>query len=166
MDQQHQKEPLTEPQCFSIDGPYFAKAAICAPILRSLPEWFGIEEDIAQYVAEIDHLPTFLTCQAGEVTGFLSIKQHFPASAEVFVMGIRQEAHRQGMGRALMHQAQAWLKTQGVEYLQVKTLGSSHPDGNYAKTRAFYLSMGFKPLEEFLQIWNADNPCLILVKRL
>ena len=81
-------------------------------------------------------------------------------------MGILPAAHRQGMGRALLNQTQVWLKEHGVEYLQVKTLGPSNPDENYAKTRDFYLAMGFQPLEEFSQIWDENNPCLILVKRL
>ena len=134
--------------------------------MRSLPAWFGIEEAIVQYTADIDHVPTFLAYESDEVMGFLSIKQHYPKSAEVLVMGIRQNAHRQGMGRALMHQAQVWLKNQGVEYLQVKTLGPSRSDENYVKTKAFYLAMGFTPLEEFPQIWDENNPCLILIKRL
>jgi GNAT superfamily N-acetyltransferase len=117
-------------------------------------------------VVEIDNLPTFLAIEAGGVLGFLSIKQHYPTSAEILVMGILQNVHRQGMGRALMHHGEVWLKKQGVEYLQVKTLGSSRIDENYAKTRAFYLAMGFSPLEEFLQIWDANNPCLILIKGL
>jgi ribosomal protein S18 acetylase RimI-like enzyme len=115
---------------------------------------------------EIDQLPTFLVREAGEVMGFLSVRQHYPPSAEVLVMGILPAAHRRGMGQALLNQAQVWLKEQGVEYLQVKTLGSSNPDENYTKTRDFYLAMGFQPLEEFLQIWDENNPCLILVKRL
>ena len=151
---------------FSIDGPHLDKASICIPILHSLPAWFGIEEAIIQYAAELDQLHTFLAYEAGEVIGFLSIKQHYPASAEVLVMGIREDAHRQGIGRALLHRAQEWLKDQGVEYLQVKTLGPSHPDVNYAKTRAFYLAMGFKPLEELPHIWDEGNTCLIMVKRL
>ncbi len=159
MDQPHKQK-------FSIEGPYLGKAAICEPILHSLPDWFGIEEALVQYVADIDRLPTFLAWEAGRAMGFLSIKQHYPTSAEVLVMGIRQETHRQGLGQALLHQAQAWLKDQGVEYLQVKTLGPSHLEGNYAQTRAFYLAMGFQPLEEFPQIWDESNPCLILVKRL
>jgi hypothetical protein len=65
-----------------------------------------------------------------------------------------------------MNQAQDWLKHQGVEYLQVKTLGPSRSDENYDKTRAFYLAMGFTPLEEIPQIWDENNPCLILIKRL
>ena len=155
-----------QPQKFAIEGPLFGKAAVCEPILRSLPAWFAVEAAIVQYTAEIDSLPTFLACEAGEVMGFLCIKQHYPTSAEVLVMGIQQDAHRQGMGRALLQQAQVWLKDQGVEYLQVKTLGTSRPDPNYAKTRTFYLAMGFTPLEEFTQIWDENNPCLLLVKKL
>lgn len=30
-------------------------------------------------------------------------------------------------------------------------------DGNYARTRAFYQAVGFKPLEEFKQIWDAQK---------
>jgi ribosomal protein S18 acetylase RimI-like enzyme len=100
------------------------------------------------------------------VIGFVSLKQHNPSSAEVYVMGVKPEMHRQGVGRALIDQAQAWLKRQGIDYLQVKTLGPSHPDESYARTRAFYGAMGFKPLEEFKQLWNEQNPCLIMVKRL
>ncbi len=166
MNQQYQRNFSPQPQIFRIDGPCFGKAEVCEPILRSLPAWFGIEEAIIQYTADIDHLPTFLAWETGEVIGFLSIKHHYPTSAEVLVMGIRQNMHRKGLGRALLHQAEVWLKKQGVEYLQVKTLGPSCPDENYIKTRAFYLAMGFTPLEEFRQIWDEKNPCLILIKRL
>lgn len=151
---------------FSVKGPRLGTAAVCIPILRSLPEWFGIEQAIIHYSSEIDRLPTFLACNSEQVIGFQSIKQHNPYSAEVYVMGVKPEAHRRGIGRALMDEAQAWLRTQGIEYLQVKTLGPSHSDLNYAKTRAFYAAMGFRPLEESKQIWNEQNPCLILVKRL
>jgi hypothetical protein len=48
----------------------------------------------------------------------------------------------------------------------VKTLGPSSDDSNYAKTRAFYSAMGFRPLEEFKQIWDEHNPCLVMVKRI
>jgi GNAT superfamily N-acetyltransferase len=151
---------------FTIEGPHLGRSAVCTPILRSLPAWFGIEEAIVHYSAEIDHLPTFLACDAEAVLGFLSLKEHSPYSAEVYVMGIRAEAHRRGLGRALVEAAQAWLRPRGIEYLQVKTLGPSHGDPNYAKTRAFYAAVGFRPLEEFEQIWGEENPCLILVKRL
>jgi GNAT superfamily N-acetyltransferase len=151
---------------FNIKGPYLGKAIACMPILRSLPDWFGIEEALTQYSTEIDRLPTLLACEAERVIGFASLKQHNPCSAEVYVMGIRPDMHRQGIGRALLQQAHEWLKSQGIEYLQVKTLGPSHPDESYAKTRVFYEAMGFRPLEELEQIWDEHNPCLIMVRRL
>jgi GNAT superfamily N-acetyltransferase len=80
-------------------------------------------------------------------------------------MGVRL-AQRGGIGKALMETAQAWLRGLGVEYLQVKTLGPSHSDTHYARTRLFYQAQGFRPLEEFKQIWDENNPCLVLVKRL
>ena len=150
----------------NIKGPYFEKAIICTHILRSLPAWFGIEEDIIHYSTEIDNLPTWLACEEEHVIGFVSLKQHTPYSAEVFVMGILPESHRKGIGKALINQVQEWLKSRSVEYLQVKTLGSTRSDAGYAKTRAFYEAMGFRPLEEFKQIWDEDNPCLIMVKKI
>ena len=151
---------------FTIEGPQFNTSAVCTPILRSLSDWFGIEEAILQYSTEMDSSPTFLACESDQVIGFLSLKQHNPYSAEVYVMGVLQGAHHNGIGQALMVKAEGWLRGHGVEYLQVKTLGLSHPDKNYAKTRAFYLACGFRPLEELRQIWDEHNPCLILVKRL
>jgi len=46
----------------------------------------------------------------------------------------------------------------GVEFLQVKTLGPSYADAGYAKTRRFYTAMGFRPLEEITGLWP-ENPC-------
>ena len=149
-----------------VEGPSLGVAALCEPILRSLPGWFGIEEAIVQYAAEIDGLPTLLARDGDQLAGFLSVKQHNPYSAEVYVMAVRMEMHRKGIGRALVSQAEEWLSGQGVEYLQVKTLGPSHSDPGYAETRAFYLAVGFRPLEEFGQIWDERNPCLVMVKRL
>lgn len=147
-------------------GPSFGLSAVCAPILRSLPEWFGIEEATQHYIEVIETLPTVLAEVDGQPVGFLTLKQHSSYAAEIYVMGVRPEAHRQGVGQALLAQAETYLCQQGVEYLQVKTLSSAHPDAGYAKTRAFYLAMGFRPLEEFPTLWGESNPCLMLVKSL
>lgn len=80
-------------------------------------------------------------------------------------MGVRRNRHGQGLGSALLEAAEAYLTARGVEYLQVKTLGPSHPDEGYARTRAFYEARGFVALEELLGLWG-HNPCLLLVKRL
>ncbi len=51
----------------------------------------------------------------------------------------------------------------GVELLQVKTLGPSQVDASYDQTRRLYSRMGFRPLEEIHDLWPG-NPCLIMVK--
>lgn len=151
----------------TIIGPVLDRSADCEPILRALPDWFGIEEAIVDYVSEIDHLPTFLAVDPEQqAVGFLSLKQHSPYAAEVYVMGVRLEAHHQGLGRALMAAAEAYLRGLDVEYLQVKTLAPSHPDTHYARTRLFYEAMGFRPLEVLPKLWDEWNPCLLMVKRL
>ena len=142
------------------------QAQVCVPLLRLLPDWFGLEAGIRNYEREIGQLPTFLAEVDGSIRGFLTVKQHTPYSAELFVMAVHPEAHRGGIGRALVQAAEAWARGLKIEYMQVKTLGPSRPDEGYAGTRAFYETMGFRPLEEFKQIWDENNPCLIFVKRL
>ncbi len=151
---------------FKIEGPLLDKASVCIPILRGLPGWFGIEEDLLNYEKEVEHLPTFLATRDGNVLGFLSLKSHNPFSAEIMVMAVRTEYQGKGMGRALVETAESHARGEGIEYMQVKTLGPSRPDEGYARTRAFYEALGFRPLEEFTQIWDETNPCLILVKKL
>ena len=137
------------------------RSLLCQSILRDLPDWFGIEEATAAYIRDVAELPTF---RVGD-DAFLSLKVHTPQAAEVYVMGVLRERHGQGLGTALLAAAEEHLRAQGVEYLQVKTLGPSYPDEGYARTRSFYVARGFVPLEELLDLWE-QNPCLLLVKRL
>jgi ribosomal protein S18 acetylase RimI-like enzyme len=98
--------------------------------------------------------------------GFFTLERFGKHSAEMVVMGIYQEYHRREIGRMLVKAAEEYLAAEGVGYLQVKTLSDSHPDLNYAKTRAFYYSLGFRKLEEFPMLWGEASPCLQLIKRL
>jgi ribosomal protein S18 acetylase RimI-like enzyme len=149
---------------YIIEGPGQGKSAVCEPILRSLPDWFGIERSIAQYVKGIETMPTLIAKAGGEVAGFLAIKKHNDYSAEIYIVAVRSGMHRRGIGNALMRRAEELLSEEGVEYLQVKTRGPSKPDEHYERTRAFHTAMGFRPLEEFADIWDKDNPCLLMVK--
>jgi len=138
-----------------------ARSRLCESVLADLPDWFGFEQVNATYVRDVATLPTF---GVGD-DAFLSLKIHNPRAAEVYVMGVRPARHRQGLGRALMAAADDYLRLRGVEYLQVKTLGPSYPDEGYERTRNFYEACGFVPLEEIYGLWDTDNPCLLLVKR-
>ena len=141
------------------------ESSACEAILRALPEWFGIESALADYVRSTETFPTFVVEEAGRIAAFLTVRLHNSRSAEIHVMGVRPERHRAGLGRILVHHAEAWLRAQAVEYLQVKTLGPSKPWEPYERTRRFYEGVGFVPLEEN-DLWGEANPCLILVKHL
>lgn len=149
-----------------IDSPQLNKGSVCESILRALPQWFGIEEATRHYIESIETLPTFIAYEDEQAVGFVSIKQHYPHSAEVYVMGVLPQFHRQGVGRALIAASEVWLRQESVKFLQVKTLSASHPDEGYKKTRAFYQGVGFTPLEEFPALWGEYSPCLMLIKHL
>lgn len=116
------------------------------------------------YVAVADRSPTVIAERRGDAVGLLTLVRHSPYAAEVYVMGVLPELHRQGIGRAMLAHAERGLAADGVEFLQVKTLAPSRPDEGYEKTRAFYLASGFRPLEEFPDLWDAENPALQMVK--
>ena len=149
-----------------IEGPGPAESAECEDILRALPGWFGVETALVQYARDVRHMPTFVARHNGRAVGFVTIEQHNEYSAEIHVIAVRPESRRQGTGKALLGRAEQHLVENGTEYLQVKTLAPSHPDEGYGETRAFYEAMGFRPLEEIKGIWNSNNPCLVMVKRL
>ena len=86
------------------------------------------------------------------------------ATYAIYVTGILPEYHRQRLGGDLLFAAETYLRNRGVTYLQVKTLSDSQPDAAFAKTRAFYLAMGFTPLEEIKTLWGEANPALIFIK--
>ena len=157
---------LNNPDGYISNSPQWNMGAVGSPIFRALPDWFGIPAAVDKYCAEIDHLPTWLAYDREMAVGFVSVKQHNAYCAEIYVMGVLPEYQRRGLGRALLNAAQSWLRQQGTEYLQVKTLGPSRSDENYAQTRAFYEAAGFRPLEEIRSIWDEENPCLIMILRL
>jgi coenzyme F420-0:L-glutamate ligase/coenzyme F420-1:gamma-L-glutamate ligase len=137
------------------------RSRIAEVVLRDLPEWFGIEESTREYIETAAALPTFAVEPDG---GFVCIKQHTRAAAEIYVIGVRRAQHRQGIGRALVAEAEAWCRARRIRYLQDKTLGPSRSSPGYDATRAFYEALGFVALEELHGLWDEDNPTLILVK--
>jgi coenzyme F420-0:L-glutamate ligase/coenzyme F420-1:gamma-L-glutamate ligase len=131
------------------------RSRIAERVLRDLPDWFGIEQATQEYIDGTAQLTTFA---AGD-DAFLSLKRHTPSAAEIWVMGVRRERHRSGLGRALVRTAEAWCRGAGIEYLQVKT------QAGYHDTRAFYEACGFTALEVFPELWDPANPALQLIKR-
>lgn len=151
---------------YHITQPLTGHGEDAAAILRALPQWFGIEEATQHYIDYVNDNPTFFAQNSDETVGFLSLYHHAPHAAEIYVMGVLPSHHRQGIGRQLLQAAEAHCREQEIRFLQVKTLSDKHPDTGYAKTRQFYLGVGFTPLEEFPELWGKHNPCLQMIKYL
>ncbi len=145
------------------DGEYVTE---CEDILRALPDWFGIEEAIIDYVEQIPELTTWMARRGEQAIGFLSVEMHTEQAAEITVMGVYEDFQRLGVGRALLEAAEEGLRRRGIEFLQVKTLSAARRNEAYEKTRRFYETMGFVPLQEFPTLWDPANPCLQFVKSL
>lgn len=139
------------------------KIAISSKILYSLPEWFGLPESTAEYIETCRSLPFWAEYRDGSPIGFLAMQETSPYTAELYVMGVLKEYHRQGVGRALFAAFQEYAKSEGYEYLQVKTIDAGrYPE--YDRTRLFYESLGFRKLETFPTLWDEWNPCLVLIQ--
>jgi ribosomal protein S18 acetylase RimI-like enzyme len=136
-------------------------------LLRELPEWFGIDEAIEEYVTRSAQLPTYTAILDGEPVGVLVLEHHSDRVAELYVLATARRLHRRGIGRALLEAAERDLARAGTTYVQVKTLGASHDSPEYAATRRFYEALGYQGLEEYPAdtLWPG-NPCLVMVKHL
>lgn len=142
------------------------KCSICELILKALPNWFGLEESIKEYINGVKD-STFFSVYVGEIpVGFMSIKEHNEFTSEIYVTGILEEFHRRGIGKRLIKAIEDMLIKENKIFLTVKTLSGSHPDEGYRRTREFYKSVGFYPLEEFSELWGEESPCLLMVKKL
>jgi GNAT superfamily N-acetyltransferase len=149
-----------------IEGPIAGVADQCERVLRTLPLWFGIESSLMEYVRDTERFPTFVARAAGEVVGFVTIRQHFPDAWEVNCIAVAAHVRNQGVGRALHTYIEQWLQAQAARLLQVKTLADSHPSAEYAETRRFYSSVGYAALEVFPELWGPRLPVLQLIKTL
>ncbi len=137
---------------------------LCRSLLAGLPEWFGVSQADADYVKHADKHPGVVASIGGEGVGLTTVVHHGQFAAEVHLMAVRPDHHRQGIGRAMLGLVETQLEAEGVEFLQVKTLSSLHSDTGYARTRAFYLDYGFRVLEEHPTLWGPDNPAVQLIK--
>jgi ribosomal protein S18 acetylase RimI-like enzyme len=125
-----------------------SRSLLCESVLGDLPEPFGRGEATAAYVREVAGLTTF----AVEDKGLLAVKMHGEKAAEVYVLGVRPEQQRCGVGTALLAAAESYLRAREVEYVEAKTGGPSRAQG-------FFEARGFVPLDQLDEV-------AILVKRL
>jgi GrpB-like predicted nucleotidyltransferase (UPF0157 family)/ribosomal protein S18 acetylase RimI-like enzyme/catechol 2,3-dioxygenase-like lactoylglutathione lyase family enzyme len=142
------------------------RGQICERILRTLPEWFGIESAIIDYIQNAKEMETIAVFAGEEACGFICLNTPDNSTAEVHVMGLLPHFHGKGVGSQLLKEAEKRLFSQGYRFLQVKTLSSSRPCSEYELTRKFYRKSGFYVVEEFSDLWGEENPCLQMIKNI
>lgn len=148
----------------SIEDRYL-KSKITSDILTTLPEWFGIEESINEYILGVKDSLYYLILKDDKYIGFFSIKIVNKVTAELYVNGIVKEYHRKGIGGYSIKYIEDSLRSRGIKILIVKTVGEGLNNIPYKNTRRYYTKVGFLPLEEIVGIWG-DIPCLIMIKSL
>lgn len=135
-------------------------------ILEDLPNWFGDQESRENYVKACTDLPCISARVDGVNAGILAIKIHDQTNAEIFFMGVASKFHRSGIGKELVNMAANIAIKRSISILTVKTLWARSSDPFYAKTRAFYESVGFQPFEELPTLWGKNAPCLLMAMNL
>lgn len=141
------------------------KSATCAALIDKLPDRFGMPEASARYVPGVAGFNAFVAKDdAGAIIGMLSLRFPFRGNADIFWLGVIPVRHRHGIGRALVEAATERAIDHGCATMTVETLGPSHPDEGYRRTRAFYTAMGFAPLFELNE--GTDNPQIYMLKQL
>jgi ribosomal protein S18 acetylase RimI-like enzyme len=144
-----------------------ADAEACDAIVRDLPDWFGLDVGIRDCAAAVRSQDGLVAERLnGSVAGFLTWVLHFPETAEITWMAVAPDDHRRGAGRAMIGELSERLVDGGARLLLVKTLSANGDSEHYDRTRAFYLAMGFLPLQEMPDLWDAENPALLLVRPL
>jgi len=142
------------------------KSYICSVILRALPSWFGVETSIIEYIDKAKTMMFWAAFDNEKPVGFAALKVHNPYTSEICVMGALEKYHRLGIGKRLIACCESFCSEKNIEFLTVKTLDESVKSSSYAKTRQFYLALGFRPLEVFPLYWDKDNPCLFMAKHI
>lgn len=140
------------------------KMAVVAEILRDLPEWFGIPESTQAYIEGSKELRVWAACHDGNLAGFISLTYSSEDCAEIDCLGVKKSFQGQGIGRELITTIEREAVKQ-VDYLQVKTVAEGS-NKDYDRTNVFYRSVGFKKLEIFPSLWDPQNPCQILIKKI
>lgn len=138
------------------------KEKICMEVLEALPEWFEIPESRVSYAKESRELPFFADVENEVARGFIVMKETSHYTVEIYVMGVKKEYHRLGIGSELFEAFYQAAKEKRYEFIQVKTVRKGmYPD--YDLTNAFYQKVGFRELECMESLWDEANPCQVYV---
>ena len=135
-------------------------------ILRMLPEWFGNEKGILDYVNSVHNFPYWSAFDKNKCIGFFSIKIHYNRTGDIYVCGVDPNYHGKGVGTLLYKESENYCIKNKCKYIIVKTLSEIVQYEPYLKIKEFYKKMGFSELLTLTEMWDEENPCLIMIKNL
>lgn len=141
------------------------KEKISRDVLNDLPEWFGLPDSTESYILDSQNKPFIAAYVDNNIAGFIVLNETSKDCADMFVLGVKKEYHRLGIGSKLNNAYESLARKLGYSYSQVKTVQSGHYK-EYDITNQFYVSMGYKELECFPNLWDEWNPCQIYIKYL
>ena len=140
------------------------KMIAVSEVLKDLPEWFGIPESTQAYIEGAKDLQVWAAYQESDLAGFVSLSYSSEDCAEIDCLGVKKAYQGRGVGSQLLAILESEARKK-VDYLQVKTVAEGS-NKDYDRTNDFYRGLGFKKLEIFPQLWNPQNPCQILIKKI
>lgn len=144
------------------------QAKLVGQILRQLPDYFGFESAIVDYVdnARQPEFKTFVALDnSDKALGFIMITMNNEFTAQIWVMGVVPKSHGLGIGKALLAEAEKDSKARNRRFIMAKTVGPRDNDPNFLKTLSFYQRNGYTMVIELDYIWKGSS-CAILVKQL
>lgn len=132
-------------------------------IAKKLPEFF--DEGGLRKIEEETRVHTLYGAYSGEeMVGFVTYKEINSDTIEMTWLGVIPEQQGNGVGTKLVNESLDDMSSK-YKVCEVKTLSETDPYEPYKKTRIFYKSLGFVPIETIDPYpgWG-DNPCQIFVK--
>ncbi len=142
------------------------KSQITLQLLSALPEWFGIPESNEHYVEGVKPLPFWAAYDADKCIGFFAGKIHYQKTGDIYVCAVDPGYHHKGIGKALYEHMEKYFRDNKCTYVIVKTLSDIVEYEPYKNTHRFYKSIGFSELVTLTEMWDEENPCLIMIKRI
>ena len=143
------------------------KSACARSILEKCCKWFANVKSREEYIVKVRELDFWIAeSDAGECVGFFAGTCHYGTNAEIVVCAVDPDVHGSGVGSALSAAMEKYYSGIGCDKMLVKTLSDVVDDEDYAMTRKFYTKCGFLPLITLYEMWDEENPCLIMIKNL
>ena len=136
-------------------------------IAQSLPDFFS-ETGIISITRDLENHEIWGAYVQENLAGFITLRKADRGSLEISWLAVKKDLQGLGVGSTLVKEVLERFANQGFTVCYVKTLAETVEDEGYAKTRAFYKTLGFHTLEiiDPYPGWSEGNPCQILAASL